>query len=1092
MPSAINSNLTALFSQRELASAQSRLSDSVERLSSGLRINRAKDDSAGLGISETLKSQVTAINQGVKNAEDSISVLQTAEGALTEASSILIRMKELATQARNASLSAAQRKFITNELGNLRKEINAIAERTTFNDLSLLKNSLRTEVVRGAGSDGGTASGAILGNGVRISSIDAPQANVGTYGLTAGTLESATKAASFVTAKQDPTEGRITNPAPQQFLNNDFEDTSTLTTTTQAVVIQPGVTVNATVKTITGWKIYEHQVKLGTTKIDGLPTPAVPNNTPRAGGRAIPNGDENTPAAVTYSSTFTVASVALGKSAELNSNMTTAVGGDVVHGPYMISQSTVSLQGGDEVSFKWQAQGGSDDYDIYAYLLNVNNGNTIELVNSMGVTSAFSTVTKPIVAGQEGNYKFVFVSGTYDYSGGLAAGARLYVDDVDIVFSAREGETQVFVGGTSTARKLTVSGEWEPGDEIQYTVKGSTSTVTSLTYVVTAENFTLNNDGTGGAIDPDSNLARQNIAASIAAQFESRKNVTPSATAASGIVTFAGASVELTASQLNRPLLKRDITFANADIEAGNRITLRIDEKDYSVIVGSEMSASDVAAAFKEKVLADYPGTATVSASTLTLQPGSQASNKEISVFLARAAEGIEVLNLASEISSPSLNSPATSRTINIHPHDVVPGREFLLTAGGLPSKTEYKVTVGTGDTASSIAQKLENLLDNDFGAAVGASAGTTVSGSVVTINAATGMGMANLALKVVEISSLSAGSAASTISARARDDRAREITISQTDIIPGTTLSLKISGKEYLVDINSADTANTVAYKLANQLVYDYPNDASGVRVTRANNKITLTEQAKAGLDDISLEIKKFTDQASLMMSAFADTGLAGVSQQVSLENIAQDTPTTFYFDRFGVSLSLLKDSSGSAMRSGGGDQSVVNTGATHYFSVRSADRGKLIAQVGSDSRDVSRAVGFADIRLNGVNQSKMADAAAFNNLSKSLDVIAASDRNEAWDTSFSDLENQIEAVITKLSAYRSDLGAQQNRLEFSISSLKQQSVGLASARSGISDTDFAWETARLTRLQIGQQASTAMLAQANQLPNVILALLR
>jgi len=586
-----------------------------------------------------LKSQITAINQGVKNAEDSISVLQTTERALTEASSILIRMKELATQARNSSLSVTQRKFITNEIGNLRKEINAIAERTTFNDLSLLKNSLRTEVVPGAGLGGVAASGSILGSGVRISSIDAPQANVGTYGLTTRTLESITKAASFVTAKQDPTEGRIANPAPQQFLNNDFEDISTLTTTTQAVVIQPGVTVNATVTTITGWSIYQHQVKLGTTKIDGWLTPAVPNNTPRAGG-AIPNGDENTPGSFTYSSTFTVASAALGKSAELNSDMTTAVGGDVVHGPYVISQSTVSLQGGDEVSFKWQAQGGADDYDIYAYLLNVKNGNTIELVNSMGTTSAFSSVTKPIVAGQEGDYKFVFVSGTYDWSGGKAAGARLYVDDVDIVFSAREGETQVFVGGTNTAKKLTVSGAWGPGVEIQYTVKDSTGNLTSLTYVVTAENFTLNNDGTGGAIDPDSNLARQNIAASIAAQFESRKNVTPSATAASGIVTFAGASVELTASQLNRPLLKRDITFANADIEAGNRITLRIDEKDYSVIVGSEMSASDVAAAFKEKVLADYPATATVSASTLTLQPGSQASNKRHFSFRRSSSRG--------------------------------------------------------------------------------------------------------------------------------------------------------------------------------------------------------------------------------------------------------------------------------------------------------------------------------------------------------------------------------------------------------------------------------------------------------------------
>ena len=116
MASVINTNMASLYAQKNLSGAQNALSTSVERLSSGLRINRAKDDAAGLGISEKIKSQVTSLNQGLRNANDAISMVQTAEGSLSEVSSILQRMKELSVQARNDSLSTTQRSFISDEL----------------------------------------------------------------------------------------------------------------------------------------------------------------------------------------------------------------------------------------------------------------------------------------------------------------------------------------------------------------------------------------------------------------------------------------------------------------------------------------------------------------------------------------------------------------------------------------------------------------------------------------------------------------------------------------------------------------------------------------------------------------------------------------------------------------------------------------------------------------------------------------------------------------------------------------------------------------------------------------------------------------
>jgi flagellin-like hook-associated protein FlgL len=138
MSQSINTNLISLFGQRQLTTAQSQLSASVERLSSGLRINRAKDDSAGLGISEQLTQQTKAAAVAMRNANDAISMAQTAEGALGDVSDMLGRLKELATQGANDALSTTQRKYITQEMASIRDEINSVAKRTTFNGLSLL------------------------------------------------------------------------------------------------------------------------------------------------------------------------------------------------------------------------------------------------------------------------------------------------------------------------------------------------------------------------------------------------------------------------------------------------------------------------------------------------------------------------------------------------------------------------------------------------------------------------------------------------------------------------------------------------------------------------------------------------------------------------------------------------------------------------------------------------------------------------------------------------------------------------------------------------------------------------------------------
>jgi len=140
----INTNVAALNSYNQLRQTNQAQNDSLEKLSSGKRINSAADDAAGLAISEKMQSQVNGLGQAQRNAQDGISLIQTAEGALKESHSILQRMRELSVQAANDTNTSGDRAEISQEIGQLKEEITRIANTTEFNTKSLLDGSLAT------------------------------------------------------------------------------------------------------------------------------------------------------------------------------------------------------------------------------------------------------------------------------------------------------------------------------------------------------------------------------------------------------------------------------------------------------------------------------------------------------------------------------------------------------------------------------------------------------------------------------------------------------------------------------------------------------------------------------------------------------------------------------------------------------------------------------------------------------------------------------------------------------------------------------------------------------------------------------------
>ncbi len=350
---------------------QRAMQQATEVLATGQRITSAADDAAGLDVARVMSSQRAGLERAVQNIHDGVSLAQTAEGALGSINQALQRMRELAVQAATGTLDDTQRGYLDLEYQALKQEILATVQGTRWNGHRLLRELTPSTFQIQAGADAG-----------QLIPITIPKVYAD------GTLVG--------------------------FPNGDFESS----------------TLGA--NTVSGWTVVNNRVTLdGNSSVGGWPTPrdsTIPTNT---NGTTGPGEATALSSPGTMNATVVAASHAAGgtKSLQLESSgMTVQQGFGIVHGPYIISNTSVAIDAGESVSFDWKAQGGGDWYDVYAYLLNVDDGTTVELLNDTGATSNWTTVTKTVPTA--GNYKFVFVSGTYDYSGGRALGARLFVDNI--------------------------------------------------------------------------------------------------------------------------------------------------------------------------------------------------------------------------------------------------------------------------------------------------------------------------------------------------------------------------------------------------------------------------------------------------------------------------------------------------------------------------------------------------------------------------------------------------------------------------------------------------------------------------------------
>jgi len=223
----VQHNLTAMNSNRMLGLTTSAQAKSTEKLSSGYRVNRAADDAAGLAISEKMRRQIKGLTQASRNAQDGISAVQTAEGALTEVHDMLQRMNTLAVQASNETMTSTDRAYLDQEVQALKSEIDRVASTTTFNEQNLLDGSFTGKNLQVGAESGqyiGISIAGMSASGIGVSGVSVTGSNNAAAESAISTIKNALKSVSSQRADLGAVQNRLEHTIKN--LDNVIENTT--------------------------------------------------------------------------------------------------------------------------------------------------------------------------------------------------------------------------------------------------------------------------------------------------------------------------------------------------------------------------------------------------------------------------------------------------------------------------------------------------------------------------------------------------------------------------------------------------------------------------------------------------------------------------------------------------------------------------------------------------------------------------------------------------------------------------------------------------------------------------------------------------
>jgi len=659
MPQVINTNIPSLNAQRNLNKSQGDLQTSLQRLSTGLRINSAKDDAAGLAIANRFTSQIRGLSQASRNANDGISLAQTAEGALAESTNILQRVRELAIQSANSTNSAQDRLSLQSEANQLISELDRISNTTTFNGLKLLDGSFTAQSFQVGAEANQTINVNVEGATADTLGISKVSVNNATNGITNATNSGniVTGGVSFVgTTEALADDGQLVS----QVLTATDIDGNATTVTLATTDFTSALIVAKIGTTLTG--VTASTSKTNTALLDFTSTTANVNNNDNVSFTL--SNTAGTTAAISFNrdtSAFAnledqVVSAINSQATAINFRAsTTANSGEVV-----ITSENAGTAVSDDIGIESFAVAESAQFDITAFT-NLADGDTatLALATTTGVTAVYTGGAND--AATAANLLLVLQQ---DAVFGSEFTAALNTAGTGVTVTAIGGETinvtvSAGTGGDEGLSVVTVAGVTSaggPGPQTEVLVEGGTATTvvdgTVVNQTVVFDGKTLTDDtnitGVDATTGNDSATKIANVDIVVADGFSLTSSVTQ---AAGGILNIGSPGTAAPAT-----------SFGSADISAGNNVaaqTISINgEASATVAVLVDSTAQTVASQINQ--VSDSTGVTATGRTTATLSSLSTDGVTSFSLNGESIAANVTTTDLSSLVSAINDKSGAT------------------------------------------------------------------------------------------------------------------------------------------------------------------------------------------------------------------------------------------------------------------------------------------------------------------------------------------------------------------------------------------------------------------------------------------------
>ncbi|MFA7269782.1 MAG: flagellin [Sterolibacterium sp.] len=1030
MPQVINTNIASLNAQRNLNSSQTSLQTALQRLSSGLRINSAKDDAAGMAISDRMTSQVRGLNQAVRNSNDGISMAQTAEGALGEIGNILQRVRELSIQSANATNSDSDRATLQSEVVQLKAELTRIANNTTFNGQRILDGSMQSAAFQVGADAAQTIKFSINSASSQSLGVNMKATDNTTNGLTVATENY-----------------RIDSGGGNAALMGKALAASTVASTSNAYAAQTLIIKDSIGNVLVGGSIgiaAGEQISDVVSRLNAV-----------SGVRA------------TGSTQFKLTSIATGLGATGTATFSVVLASGNVTSSLNVSGVTTA----------------SSQTAIFTAIRDSINGDT-DLKNA-GVVAGLNAAGQLVVRNNTGADLGIKVANTADTSS-----VQFLITGTDVASTAITVMADL-TGGAGTAARIggQMSLFLADGYSIQSSVAATSSyfNASASAQVAASANGVgiddvVNNNIPSNYVAANGALVGKAVAAYSSAVLANQTNAYSAQTltirdstgakvsGGDSIIIAAGASVDTVVTTLNNlagvqasaSAELKVVDYAVGTGSTAGSFTLTIISGSTSVnLVLSGVSATatdiDIFKAMRDAINADT-----------TLTGAGVSANIDATGYLS--IKNNDGKNLGIAVLSSGANQVSTI-TLSIRGTDAAATQISITSQAAVANATSVggtlKISLADGYTISSTAGRASSYYDVNANAKAaviesGVNHGTRTAAQTLTI---VGTGTGTVAISKDDsadrIAQLVNGQTVTTgVSATART-QAKLSNLST----PGTvsfTLYGENGGAAAISALvtGSGTTANLSALASA----INNQSSKTGITATLADNNASIILKDDTGAN---IEIADFNHSAASSATAGNITGtqasltVTGLSDAIDAATGAATTAMT-------TSVTLYKGGTTSL----GADSTVV--GGTVSFAA--ADAFTVSSNIGAGSK-IGGNSSLLSTDAGGIISSTLFNV-------DTVDISTVDGANQAIGA--------IDGALTQVNAVRSSMGALQNRFISTISSLSATSENISAARSRIQDADFAAETAALTRSQILQQAGVAMLAQANQLPQLVLQLLK